>query len=58
MLFVKDIKQDPENSYRGKVMAKKNLLLALSISSGRNYNNVSKYLKKEINFWPELDKIV
>ena len=31
MLFVKDIKQDPENSHRGKVMAKKNLLLGSSL---------------------------
>jgi hypothetical protein len=25
---------------------------------GRNYNNVSQILKKEINFWPTLQKIV
>jgi len=31
MLFAKDIKQDPKNSYRGKVMAKKNLPLGSSL---------------------------
>jgi hypothetical protein len=55
MPFVKDIKQDTENSHRGKEWT---LLGTVDLYSW-NYNNVSQYLKKEINFWPpELAKII
>ena len=55
MPFLKDIKQDPENSHRSKEWA---LLGTVDLYSW-NYNNVSQYLKKEINFWPpELAKII